>query len=114
MAQPSNFSFLGEHAPLLADLGATAERIFPLDPASCVVKLRLLAEALAQEIASRVGVAPQSTQADLLRAIDNSFGLDARVRQLFHLLRKTGNLSAHELDHRIGYREGLVAIKVAR
>ncbi len=114
MAQPSNFSFLGEHAPLLADLGATAERIFPLDPASCVVKLRLLAEALAQEIASRVGVAPQSTQADLLRAIDNSFGLDARVRQLFHLLRKTGNLAAHELDHRIGYREGLEAIKVAR
>ena len=40
-----NFGFLAAHAPLLADLGATAERLFPFDPASCVLKLRLLAEA---------------------------------------------------------------------
>lgn len=41
---PSNFSFLAEHSPLLADLGSTAERLYPFDPASCVLKLRLLAE----------------------------------------------------------------------
>jgi len=114
MREPSNFSFLAEHSPLLADLGATAERIFPYDPPSCVVKLRLLAEALAQEIAARVGVPLQQTQADLLRAIDSRFSLDTQVRQLFHLLRRTGNVAAHEIEQRIGYREGIEALKVAR
>ncbi|MGO4416443.1 type I restriction-modification system endonuclease [Cupriavidus sp. KB_39] len=114
MREPSNFSFLAEHSALLADLGATAERIFPFDPSSCVVKLRLLAEALAQEIAARVGVPPQQTQNDLLRAIDGRFTLDSQVRQLFHLLRRTGNVAAHEIEQRIGYREGIEALKVAR
>lgn len=40
--------------------------------------------------------------------------MDAQVRQLFHLLRRTGNLAAHEADHGIGYREGIEALKVAR
>ncbi|MET3480308.1 type I restriction-modification system endonuclease [Variovorax atrisoli] len=115
MSLPGNFSFLGEHSPLLADLGATAEGLFPYDPASCVLKLRLLAEALTQDIAARLGITlAQPNQAELLRAVDARLGMDAQVRQLFHLLRRTGNLAAHEADHGIGYREGLEALKVAR
>lgn len=101
MRESSNFSFLSEHSPLLADLGATAERLFPFDPPSCVVKLRLLGEALAQEIASRVGVPAAQSQADPLRAIDNRFNLDAQVRLLFHLLRRTGNVAAHQVEQRL-------------
>ncbi|MEY2686303.1 MAG: type restriction-modification system endonuclease, partial [Pseudomonadota bacterium] len=113
--QGSNFGFLAEHSPLLSDLGVTAERVFPFDPASCVLKLRLLAEALTKEIAARMGVALlQPTQAELFRAVDSRLNLDPQVRQLFHLLRRSGNLAAHELDHGIGYREGLQALKVAR
>jgi type I restriction enzyme R subunit len=115
MSSPSNFRFLAEHSPLLADLGATAERLYPFDPASAVVKLRLMAEAITQEMAARVGVnLVQPTQAELLRAVDARLGMDAQVRQLFHLLRRTGNQAAHELVHGIGYREGLDALKVAR
>lgn len=114
MSEPSNFAFLSVHSPLLAELGATAERIFSYDPPSCVIKLRLLAEALAQEVALHVGVPPQQTQAELLRAIDARFSLDPQVRDMFHLLRKTGNVAAHELGKRIGHREGMEAIKVAR
>lgn len=111
----SNFSFLAEHSPLLADLGATAERLYPFDPASCVLKLRLLAETLTQEVASRIGLRLiQPTQAELLRAVDQRLGLDAQVRQMFHLLRQRGNEAAHQVDHRIGYREGMEALKVAR
>jgi len=111
----SNFGFLAEHSPLLADLGATAERVFPFDPASCTVKLRLLAEAITQDIATRIGVNPaQATQAELLRAVDMRLGMDAQVRQLFQLLRRTGNLAAREPAHGIGYREGMEALKVAR
>jgi type I restriction enzyme R subunit len=115
MSSPGNFNFLAEHSPLLADLGATAERLYPFDPASCVLKLRVLAEAITQEIAARVGVSLiQPTQAELLRAVDTRLGMDARVRQLFHLLRRTGNQAAHEMNHGIGYREGMEALKVAR
>lgn len=113
--QKSNFRFLAEHSPLLADLGATAEKLYPFDPASCVLKLRLLAESLTQEVASRIGVRLlQPTQAELLRAVDQRLGLDAQVRQMFHLLRVRGNEAAHHAAHRIGYREGLEALKVAR
>lgn len=115
MSAPGNFTFLAEHSPLLADLGATAERLFPFDPASCVLKLRLLAEALTQDMAARVSVQlVQPTQAELLRAVDARLGLDPRVRQLFDLLRRTGNAAAHEAAHGIGFREGLEALKVAR
>lgn len=115
MSSSSNFEFLAEHSPLLAELGATAERLFPFDPASCTVKLRLLAEAITQDIAMRIGVNPaRTTQSDLLRAVDMRLGMDAQVRQLFHLLRRTGNVAAHELAHGIGYREGMEALKVAR
>lgn len=113
--QGSNFSFLAEHSPLLSDLGATAERVFPFDPASCVLKLRLLAEALTSAMAARAGITlVQPTQADLFRAVDSRLNLDPQVRQLFHLLRRIGNQAAHQLDHGIGYREGLQALKVAR
>ena len=115
MTSKGNFNFLAEHSPLLADLGATAERLYPFDPASCVLKLRLLAEAITQEIAARIGVSLiQPTQAELLRAVDARLGMDARVRQLFHLLRLTGNQAAHELNHGISYRNGLESLKVAR
>jgi len=64
MTGPSNFAFLVEHSTLLADLGATAERLYPFDPSSCVLKLRLLAEVITRDIAARVGVAlVQPTQA---------------------------------------------------
>ncbi|MEY5099869.1 MAG: type restriction-modification system endonuclease [Pseudomonadota bacterium] len=112
---PSNFSFLAEHSPLLAELGATAEKLYPFDPASCVLKLRLLAETLTQEVASRIGLRlMQPTQAELLRAVDQRLNLDPQVRQMFHLLRQRGNEAAHQVDHRIGYREGMEALKVAR
>lgn len=40
MGARSNFGFLSEHSPLLSDLGATAERLYAFDPASCVPRLR--------------------------------------------------------------------------
>ena len=111
----SNFEFLQAHSNALATLGATAEKIFPHDPVSCVAKLRLLAEAIAKDMANRLGIQLlQPTQAELLRAIDARLGLDAQVRQMFHLLRTRGNEAAHEVDHRIGYREALESLKVAR
>ena len=108
-----NFAFLQRHSPLLSELGAVAEKLYPFDPASCVLKLRLLAEALTQDIAARLGIQlQQPTQAELVRAVDQRLGLDPQVRQMFHLLRQRGNVAAHEAQHAIGYREGLESLKV--
>ena len=111
----SNFEFLGEHSKSLAALGATAEKIFPHDPPSCVAKLRLLAEAIAKDVANRIGLQlQQSTQVELIRAIDGRLGLDPQLRQMFHLLRMRGNDAVHEVGAVIGYREALESLKVAR
>ena len=110
-----NFDFLAVHSRLMAELGASAEKLYPFDPASSVLKLRLLAEVLSQDIAARLGVElERPTQVDLLRAIDHKLGLDPQVRQMFHLLRQRGNVAAHVAQHDIGYGEGLETLKIAR
>lgn len=115
MTHFGNFGFLAQHSPLLAELGQTAEKLYPFDPSSCVLKLRLLAESLTQEMAARLGIRLiQPTQAELLRAVDSQLNMDPQVRQMFNLLRHRGNAAAHQVKHDIGYREGLEALKVAR
>ncbi len=115
MTHFGNFGFLAQHSPLLAELGQTAEKLYPFDPSSCVLKLRLLAESLTQEMAAHLGIRLiQPTQAELLRAVDSRLNMDPQVRQMFHLLRHRGNAAAHQVVHDIGYREGLEALKVAR
>lgn len=115
MTHFGNFGFLAQHSPLLAELGQTAEKLYPFDPSSCVLKLRLLAESLTQEMAAHLGIRLiHPTQAELLRAVDSRLNMDPQVRQMFHLLRHRGNAAAHQVQHDIGYREGLEALKVAR
>ncbi|WP_236066700.1 hypothetical protein [Paraburkholderia haematera] len=92
MSQLGNFSFLAEHSPLLAQLGAAAERAFAADPNTTLIKLRQLGEAMAQDLASRFGVAFDQTtkQSDLLFQLDSEAGLDKTIRGLFHTLRVEG------------------------
>ena len=64
VAPLSNFSFLKAHDEQLVRLGRLAERYFPEDPNTCLLKLRQLSELLAQLTATRVGVyqAPEEGQ----------------------------------------------------
>lgn len=55
-ASASNFNHLKAHDEQLVRLGLLAERYFPEDPNTCLLKLRQLAELLAQLIASKVGL----------------------------------------------------------
>ena len=52
----TNFEFLAGHDPLLSQFATAAERAFVADPNTTLVKLRQLAEAIAQDIASRLGI----------------------------------------------------------
>jgi type I restriction enzyme R subunit len=100
----SNFSHLKAHDDQLVRLGLLAERYFPDDPNTCLLKLRQLAEALAQLAASRVGLftGADERQTDLLRRLQDHGILPREAASLFHEVRKAGNDANHKLagDHR--------------
>jgi type I restriction enzyme R subunit len=101
--RPSNFSHLAEHDPQLPRLGLLAEKYFAADPNTCLLKLRQLAELLAQLLASRVGLfeSAEETQFDLLRRLQDQGILPREIAQLFNEIRRAGNAASHGLsgDH---------------
>ena len=109
----SNFDFLASHDALLAQLGATAEQAFIPDPNTTLFKVRQLAEALAQDIASRIGISTydQNRQIDLLNQIHQQINLDKNVLDLFHFIRKVGNEAVHNFSS--SHREAKKALKNA-
>ena len=102
MSTPSsNFAFLTKLHPLWAELGSVAERVFPIDPRSCVVKMRLLAEDIAQDMAIQVGIQPSAfdSQLALVRELENRLRLDAKVRDIVDgVFKRTLTLLETNLD----------------
>ena len=94
----SNFDFLKHHDELLLRLAQTAERCFAPDPNTTLVKMRQLGEALAQNVAARVGVdfGQDVKQVRLLRELDYTLKLDERIKDAFHVIRKLGNTANHD------------------
>ena len=110
----SNFRFLATHDAQLDRLGALAERYFADDPNTCLIKLRQLAELLAQHTAAGIGVMVDEALSfnDLLRQLRFEGRIDGRVLDIFHQLRRDGNDAAHSFggDH----RTALADLKLAR
>lgn len=102
--KPSNFGHLKAHDQQLVRLGMLAERYFADDPNTCLLKLRQLAELLAQLAASNVGVftSPDEKQVDLVRRLQDQGIVPREVGGLFTEVRKAGNDANHRLagDHR--------------
>jgi type I restriction enzyme, R subunit len=109
----SNFSVLLAHDEQFVRLGRLAERYFADDPNTCLLKLRQLAEGIAQSVASRVGLftTPDEKQADLLRRLQDHGIVPREVGALFHDIRRAGNEASHKLadDH----RTALLALKLS-
>ena len=99
----TNFTHLRQYDEQLFRLGSLAERCFPEDPNTSLLKLRQLGELLAQQVASRFGVElrVEETQQLLLRRLECDGVLEREVAELFHGLRRKGNLANHDLhgDH---------------
>jgi len=98
-----NFLHLQSYDEQLFRLGVLAERYFPEDPNTALLKLRQLGELLAQQTASRFGLELriEETQQVLLRRLEAEGCLDREIAGLFHVLRRKGNLANHEMqgDH---------------
>lgn len=109
-----NFAFLEEHEPLLVQYGALAERYVFDDPNTCLIKLRQLAECLANTAAAHAGIYLREEQdfVHVLQRLSDTMVLTTEVCDLFHGLRKAGNQAAHQ---GVGSRsDALFQLKMAR
>ena len=81
----TNFAFLSQHDAQLVRLGMLAERYFPADPNTCLLKLRQYGEVLAQLVAAHVGesAAAEEAQFDLLRRLQDQGILPREVDPAF-------------------------------
>ena len=108
----TNFAHLAVHDEQLVRLGMLAERYFPDDPNTSLLKLRQHAELLAQIIATKVGIytSRDEAQYDLLRRLQDQGILPREIGQLFTQIRRAGNAANHEIvgDH----RSALAALKI--
>jgi len=99
----TNFSVLQQHDEQLLKLGLLAERYFADDPNTSLLKLRQLAELLAQMLAARTGLyaSSEEKQFELLRRLQDSGVLPREVFQIFNEIRRTGNDANHAMsgDH---------------
>ncbi|MCT8127244.1 type I restriction-modification system endonuclease [Alishewanella sp. BS5-314] len=109
----SNFEFLKKHHEWLFKLAESAERNFVPFPNTTLVNMRQLGEAIAQTIASRVGIecGVEVKQIDLLKELDYVLRLDDNVRDAFHTIRKLGNSATHVFDSST-HRDALKALMV--
>ncbi len=114
MATCGNFDFLQEHDPVFCQIGAAAERAFSHDPNTTLIKLRQLAEAMAQDLAARAGIVfdDRTTQVDLLYKIQNQIHLDPLIKNVFHTLRIEGNKATHQFQTQ--HREAMDGLKLGR
>ncbi|MBZ4331421.1 type I restriction-modification system endonuclease [Corallococcus interemptor] len=100
----TNFAHLETHGAQLVRLGMLAERYFPDDPNTALLKLRQFAELLAQIVATKVGLyaSRDEAQYDLLRRLQEHGILPREIAQLFGEVRRAGNAANHAIagDHR--------------
>ncbi len=96
----ANFGYLAEVDPVLARYGALAEHYFALEPRDSVSKLRQMAELMAQLAAARVGIEVLQGDKfiDVLRMLQQRDVLPREAADLFHFIRKNGNIAVHDHD----------------
>jgi type I restriction enzyme, R subunit len=109
----SNFDMLRSYEAQLWRLGALAERYFAEDPNTSLLKLRQLAELLAQSLAARAGLyaSPEERQYDLIRRLQSEGLLPIEIRQVFDQIRVTGNAANHALEG--DHAKALAALKLS-
>lgn len=94
----SNFAFLRETFPELAELGILAERYVRSDPQSCVMKAGLLCESMIRVMFALDDITlPDHCDAvERIDILQRRGVLSSEVAAAFHLIRKARNKAAHE------------------
>ena len=93
----SNFDFMAKYWPDIAQIGKMAELYLYADANTCIYKLGMLAERVAQEICSfeKIDLPEQTTHADRIRALKYADLLPKRIDDMLYTLRKARNDAVH-------------------
>jgi type I restriction enzyme R subunit len=94
--QKSNFEFLKGVNDILYRIAMAAEKNFPEDPNTTLVKLRMFGEASAKHIAKLLDIELPPTQIELVRELAKISWVDDSIINVFHMLRKVGNQAVHD------------------
>ena len=109
----SNFSFLREHFPLLAELGEKAEQYLYTDPNSSMFKLRFLGEKIVELMFQydKEEDPTDHTQVARIRWLTAEDYLPEQEAASLTILRKLGNKAVH--DNYASEQDALLCLKVA-
>lgn len=94
----SNFDFLNQYWPALAQIGAAAENYLYSDPNACVYKIGMFAERLVNEIMVFEHIsapAVDNTHSNRIRLLKRAGLLPRDIDNTLYLLRKTRNTAVH-------------------
>jgi len=92
----SNFEFLKGVNDILYRIAIAAEKNFPDDPNTTLVKLRIFGESSAKHIAKLLDIELPATQIELIRELAKIAWVDDAIINVFHSLRKVGNQAVHD------------------
>lgn len=93
----SNFRFLAQYWPDIAEIGAAAETHLHVDANACVFKLGLLAERIVMEIISfeKIQVPTEATHSDRVRILRREGLLPKNIDDILFAIRKARNEAVH-------------------
>lgn len=93
----SNFNFLAQYWPDIAEIGSAAETHLHVDTNACVFKLGLLAERIVKEIISfeRLQLPEEATHSDRIRILRRKGTLPQNIDDILFAIRKARNEAAH-------------------
>lgn len=92
----SNFEFLKGVNDFMFTIARAAEKNYPDDPNTTLVKARIFGEATAKHLAKLLDIEAPDNQHDLLRELGKIPFVDDSILSVFHKLRKIGNQAVHE------------------
>lgn len=108
--ETSNFQFLIGVNDILYRLALAAERNYPDDPNTTMVKLRMFGEASAKHLAKLLCVDIPDNQHELLRELAKIAWVDESIISVFHKLRKLGNEAVHKFHDDLGDAENCLRL----
>lgn len=95
----SNFEFLNQYWPALAQVGATAENYLYSDPNACIYKLGMFSERLILEIFTFEQIAEpnyENTHANRIRLLKREGLIPKKIDDILYALRKSRNDAVHK------------------
>ncbi|MFB6262127.1 MAG: type I restriction-modification system endonuclease, partial [Bradymonadaceae bacterium] len=93
----SNFAFLTEREPRLAELGREAEVLATLNPNTCIMQVRLIGELLAKRAAGQLGVYDTEGLSffQTLQRLEDFREFGDNIQTVFHNIRQDANEVVH-------------------